>query len=245
MIEPRRHGRASVPRRGTRHQADAFPAARGHPRGVTLAGDTRPARNRGHGTAGSRSSDRPRDEARRARLSAAAARRRPSTPPSTRDERASRPHSKATANSARVSSVHDDEHHRRRRRTARCRRRRSRAGRRAATSSSDVGGEPARAPPGSCAIVTRARPGHHDEDQEQPVERPAERHPRQRLVRGEERGRGEQPHDPAPEQRDAGDDQAGAEHVVGGDERVDARPPRRRRRSSRRAAATRTGTRAP
>ena len=50
-------------------------------------------------------------------------------------------------------------------------------------------------------------PADRHEHEEQPVHRPAERDPRQRLVRLEVLRRGEQAHDPAAEQRQPGDDE--------------------------------------
>ena len=65
--------------------------------------------------------------------------------------------------------------------------------------------------------------GDRDEHEEQPVQRPAEREPRQRAVGAEVLRRGEQPHHPAREQRHRAHDDARRERVVGGDERVQPR----------------------
>ena len=65
-------------------------------------------------------------------------------------------------------------------------------------------------------------PGDRHEHEQQAVERPAQREPRQRGVRLVERGRGEEAHQPAAEQDDGGDDEAGGQDVIGGDPGVQA-----------------------
>ena len=71
--------------------------------------------------------------------------------------------------------------------------------------------------------VARGHLGAAGDDQEhhpQAVQRPAERHPGQRLVGVVERRRGQQAQDPAPEQRQAGHDQAADQQVVGGHQSI-------------------------
>ena len=81
-----------------------------------------------------------------------------------------------------------------------------------ATSTTTLTTTPASAA-GNVARRHAGAPADRHEHEKQPVHRPAERHPRQRLVRLEVLGRGEQAHDPAAEQRQPGDDVAGDDDV--------------------------------
>ena len=106
-------------------------------------------------------------------------------------------HSNGTANSRRVSRCRTATASRRRRRTARCPAPAMPSGPTSVTRSTTLTTSPATVA-GKLRVVTFARPATVTKHQDQPVERPAQRDPRQRLVtRRSSSGVGEQPHEPS------------------------------------------------
>ena len=185
---------------------------------------------------------------RRGRASAAAARRDTATPARIAASFARRQPFEADLEEAAREQVHDDQHRHVGAAQRDARRRRSRGRRRCAARARSSSAMLTARPVGGGGEVARGdarAPGDRDEHQVQPVQRPAERQPRQRAV-GAEVLR-------APRAAAPSSARAAPPRTRRRPSRARSRwsrastaaPPPRRSRSSRPAAATRTGSRAP